>query len=29
MSMRSEADYVRETVKEHTKWFEDSIPMIA
>ncbi|MFH0815453.1 MAG: serine hydroxymethyltransferase [Methanobacteriota archaeon] len=29
MSMRGEADFVRNTVKEHTKWFEDSIPMIA
>ncbi len=29
MSMRAEADFVRNTVKEHTKWFEDSIPMIA
>lgn len=29
MSMRNEAEFVRSTVKEHTKWFEDSIPMIA
>jgi glycine hydroxymethyltransferase len=29
MSMRGEADYVRSMVKEHTKWFEESIPMIA